>query len=291
MTASDNSQKKERPSTYIVQDRKSQEELSRLKVQDQMITAAMGGVLPEQTDTSSFHHVLDVGSGSGSWVIEAAKTYSTMTRVVGVDISQRMIKYACTQAESQGLQDRVEFHVMDVLRMLEFADSSFDLVNLRFGGSFLRSWDWPKLLSELLRVTRPGGMVRLTETEAIQKSNSSALRQFHEMLLCASYKAGHSFERDNAGLTAHLAELLVQHGFQKIQEKIYALEYRAGTAGGQSYYLNAQHGFQTLRPFLQKWGCASENYEAICQTALNDIQQSDFCVTWNVLTACGKKPK
>ena len=36
------------PSTYFVQDRKNKKELTRLMIQDQMITAAMGGVLPEQ---------------------------------------------------------------------------------------------------------------------------------------------------------------------------------------------------------------------------------------------------
>jgi tRNA G46 methylase TrmB len=65
----------ENPSTYFVEDRSNKEELDRLRIQDQMITAGMGGVLPEQPDPGSFHHVLDVGCGSGSWVIEVAQAY------------------------------------------------------------------------------------------------------------------------------------------------------------------------------------------------------------------------
>ena len=42
------------PSTYFVQDRKNKKELTRLMIQDQMITAAMGGILPEQADPSIF---------------------------------------------------------------------------------------------------------------------------------------------------------------------------------------------------------------------------------------------
>src|SRR5260370_13305197 len=107
------------PSTYVVQDRKNKKELTRLNLQDQVITAGMGGVLPEQADPTVFRRVLDVGCGPGGWIIEAAQTYPTMS-LVGIDISQRMIKYARAQAEAHQVNDRVEFHVIDGLRTLEF---------------------------------------------------------------------------------------------------------------------------------------------------------------------------
>ncbi len=66
---------REHPSTYFVQDRESKEELERVQLQDHMITAGMGGVLPEQPDPTSFQRVLDVGCGTGGWLIEVAKTY------------------------------------------------------------------------------------------------------------------------------------------------------------------------------------------------------------------------
>jgi ubiquinone/menaquinone biosynthesis C-methylase UbiE len=104
--------------------------------------------------------VLDVGCGTGNWLIEAAKAYPTMSLLIGIDISAKMVKYACEQAEEQQVNDRVEFHTMDALRLLEFPDKYFDLVNLRLGVSYLRTWDWPKLLQELQRVTRSGGVIR-----------------------------------------------------------------------------------------------------------------------------------
>ncbi len=67
--------RREQPGTYFVQDRFSEDELTRLRLQDQQVTAGMGGVLPEQADPASFQRVLDVGCGSGDWLIEAAKTY------------------------------------------------------------------------------------------------------------------------------------------------------------------------------------------------------------------------
>jgi hypothetical protein len=43
----------------ILQPRKNQTELARLVIQDQMITAGMGGVLSEQADPGVFRRVLD----------------------------------------------------------------------------------------------------------------------------------------------------------------------------------------------------------------------------------------
>src|ERR1700737_4062615 len=46
--------RQEYASTYLVQDRSNQEEMTRLQIQDQMVTAGMGGVLPEQKETANF---------------------------------------------------------------------------------------------------------------------------------------------------------------------------------------------------------------------------------------------
>jgi hypothetical protein len=43
-------------------------------------------------------------------------------------------------------------------------------------------------------------------------------------------------------------------------------------------------------PFYQKWGQAPEDYEAITQQALNEMQQPEFVAIWVLLTAWGSKP-
>jgi ubiquinone/menaquinone biosynthesis C-methylase UbiE len=281
--------KKEQPSTYFVQDRQNKLELARLTVQDRMVTALMGGVLPEQADVSSFRRVLDIGSGSGSWAIEAAQTFPEMT-LIGIDISQRMVQYAREQADVQGVGDRVEFHTMDALRKLEFPDSYFDLVNLRFGVSFMRTWDWYNLLREMIRVTRSGGVIRLTDNEIVHESNSPALTRFFEIIRHAMFRAGHLFEEENTGLTAHLADMLSRHGCREVQTKRFALEFRGGTANAGAYYEDAAHVGQTLRPFIQKWVGLPDDYDAVYQQALADIKRDDFRNTWYFLTAWGKCP-
>lgn len=92
---------KEHPSTYIVQDRSNEEELTRLQLQDQLVTTGMGGVLSEQP--TAFKRVLDVGCGTGGWLIQVAKMIPTANMLIGVDMSRRMVEFAREQAREQGV--------------------------------------------------------------------------------------------------------------------------------------------------------------------------------------------
>lgn len=74
----------ERTTPYIVQDRSSQDELQRLEIQDKMITNGMGGVLPELPDPTTLRRVLDVGCGTGGWLIELARTSTQIWPVSSV---------------------------------------------------------------------------------------------------------------------------------------------------------------------------------------------------------------
>ncbi len=281
-------QKQEQPNTYVVQDKQSGEEMERLIVQDKMVTNSMGGVLPEQPDPSLFRRVLDVGCGTGGWLIEMAQQYPAMS-LFGVDISNRMIDYARARAESAGVADRVEFLVNDATLMLEFPADFFDLANLRFGVSFLRTWDWPKMLSELQRVTRVGGIVRVTDGMIGSQSMKPALTQLEEMLRCAFYRAGHLFTEGPTGLIDHLERLLIQHGCEHVQTKSYAVESHAGTEEGEAFFKDMSLAYRTVRPYIKKWGCISDDYDMLYQQALAEMAHSDFCARGTLLTAWGTK--
>ena len=277
--------KSELESTYFVQDRRNKEELARLTMQDHMITTSMGGVLPEQTDPTIFHHALDVACGTGGWAIEAAKVYPTMS-LVGIDISERMINYARERAKTEQVSDHVEFHVMDALRTLEFPPASFDLVNLRLGVSFVRTWEWRNLVKEFRRVTRQGGIIRLTECDNAE-SNSPSQTRFAHLVHQALYNAGNSFRPQNDGLTSELAPLLIRHGLANVQTQDHTLKYRAGTPESHLFAEDTQYLFKTLRPFIQKWTRLPEDYDALYHQALTEMQQMDFVATWKFVTAWG----
>src|SRR5579885_1641485 len=179
-------------STYFA-DRSNQDEMTRLAVQDQMITEAMGGPLPEQPNAASFKRILDIGCGTGGWLIEAAKTYPNVMQLVGIDVNNKMIEYARRQAQEALVSDRVEFHVMDALLALEFPKDYFDLVNARLITGFMRTWDWPKLLNEMQRIARPDAIIRITEIERVSTSTSSPMI-ISKTIGDALYNSGHLFK-------------------------------------------------------------------------------------------------
>jgi ubiquinone/menaquinone biosynthesis C-methylase UbiE len=280
---------REQPSTYFVQDRSNKEEMTRLTLQDQMLTTSMGGALPEQPDPGALQRVLDVGCGTGGWLIELARAYPTIPLLVGVDISDRMIEYARAQAIDRQVNDRVEFHTMDALRGLEFPAGFFDLVNQRLGLSFVRTWDWLNLLREFERITRPGGVIRLTEADMVE-SSSAGLARREQLLLRAFHQAGHFFAPERDGITRELVPLLQRYGLQNIQTRVHRLEYRAGTEEGRLFAENMAHGFRTLKPFIQKWTAVPDDYDALYQQTVNEMQQPDFVAIWGLLTAWGNVP-
>jgi ubiquinone/menaquinone biosynthesis C-methylase UbiE len=276
------------PSQYAVTDRNNEAEMIRLMIQDSLITAGTGGPLAEQPDPSVFARLLDIGCGPGGWLLETAARYPHMS-LVGIDISWRMIEYARAQAQAQKLTDGVEFLVADALRPLDFPDDAFDLVNMRLGSSFLLVKDWPRLLREMLRVTRPGGIVRLTDNSGAWESTSSNFNRIIQMFFCALYRAGRHVS-EQAGIGYELPELLSESGCQQVQSKDYTLELVAGTIGGQNFHQNMMFAFQTWRPFIDKSGCIAQDYDAVCEQALLDMQQPDFRVTWPLVTVWGTKP-
>lgn len=280
----------ENPSTYVVQDRSNREELSRLHVQDRLLTLSMGGVLTEQSDPSSLQSILDIGSGTGDWLISVAKMYPSIPVLVGVDISTRMVEHARKQAEANGVDDRVQFYVMDALGVLEFPTHSFDLVNQRYGMSFIRTWEWPDLLEQYRRVTRPGGVARITEGEVVLESNSPALKQLNGLLLQALYNAGHFFACENDGLTSRLKGMLHQAGCQNIHTHAHAFVYRAGTDEWQEFYEIMRLAYRTASPFMRKWIRLPDNYNALYQQALVEMQRPDFTATWKLLTVWANTP-
>src|SRR5437762_7880199 len=193
---------REHPSTYIVQNRSSLDELTRLEIQDKMLTAGMGGVLPELADPTLLRRVLDVGCGTGGWLMEMAGTYPTIEKLVGADISNKMVEYARAKAESLGFGGRVNFQTMDALRILEFPSRSFELVNQRAGFSWLRTWDWRQILLDYQRVCRPDGIIRITEVDVWSGGNSPALTKLCDIGLEAFHRSGRLFHPSRDGVTS-----------------------------------------------------------------------------------------
>src|SRR5437660_4725212 len=101
---------------------------------------------------------------------------------------------------------------MDATKRLDFPDESFDVINCRFLVGFMRQQDWPNLLQECMRITRPGGFIRLTECDNIGITNSLAFETLSRLGSGAFKQAGYSFSPDGkgAGITPMLTKFLTE---------------------------------------------------------------------------------
>lgn len=128
------------------------------------LTKHMGGIAATETLIKQCHiakgkYVLDVGCGVGVTPCYIAKKYSC--RVIGVDISERMIQRSKERMKKAKLADLVEYRVADA-QDLPFEDSLFDAVITESVTSFPE--DKHKAVGEYVRVTKPGGYVGLNES-------------------------------------------------------------------------------------------------------------------------------
>lgn len=280
---------REQASTYFVEDRSSKEERRRLEVQDRLLTHGMGGALAEQPGALPWQRLLDVGCGTGGWLRDVALMLPQARVLVGVDISESMLAHARSETALHRLNDRVEFAAMDALRMLEFPSDFFDLANQRLGISYLRTWDWPRLLQEMYRVLCFGGIIRLTELEFAMQSSSEALNALWDLVRLAMWRAGHLFSETGASVIEALPNLLSRAGFQQIQKRPVFIAPEPGSEGAAAFIEDQVMGFRTLRPFLQKWGQMPPNYEEMYQVMLQEIQHEGFQGGLRLCTVWGRK--
>lgn len=103
---------------------------------------------------SAGDRVLDVGTGSGSVAVFAAREGAS---VVGIDITDTCFDEAHRRAEEAGVTIDLELGDAEDLR---FPDASFDLVLSSFAVIFAPRHD--VAAAELARVCRPGGTIAIT---------------------------------------------------------------------------------------------------------------------------------
>jgi SAM-dependent methyltransferase len=107
-------------------------------------------------------HVLDAGCANGFGALTQWKTHR-LGSLTGIDFAANMIAAANAAKARENLGDTVRFAEGDV-RALAFPDNSFDVTYTTRVLINLPTWNEQKQgIAECLRVTRPGGLVVLSE--------------------------------------------------------------------------------------------------------------------------------
>ena len=279
----------ENRSNYVINPEDPSETM-RLHLLDDLMTREMGSLFPQDFAPPAGHLVLDLACGPGGWVLTCAKDHPEL-EIIGVDISQKMIRYAQAQAGLRALSN-ANFQEMNILEPLAFPDAAFAFVNARLISGLVSKEAWPRLLQECMRVLEPGGILRLTDGE-FPCTTSPAHEQLATLGARAFWVSGRSFSEDGRriDLVVMLAQLLREAGFYRVQHQAYAMECSYGTDAYDPWIHNALIGYPLFLPFLLKEGVTTQQeFEQLYQQMTDEMQSPAFRGVHFFLSAWGSKP-
>jgi len=147
--------------------------------------------------------VLDLGSGAGFDCLLAAKAVGETGRVIGVDMTDGMIRKARRNAKKAGI-DNVAFRAGEIER-LPVADSTVDaimsncVINL--------SPEKEAVFREAYRVLKPGGRLAISDVVAVRPMPASMIGDSQMHCACIG----------GAALVSDLRQTLEMAGFEKIE--------------------------------------------------------------------------
>jgi len=276
--------------TYFI-DGENAAEMQRLIDQDHVITRGMGGLFAATPALSHLARVLDLGCGPGGWALEVAFAHPE-TQVEGIDNSQMMVEYANAEASAQGIEN-AHFRLDDITQPLDYPDNTFDLVNGRMIG-FLPTIAWRQLMSECLRITKPGGLVRLTEFESPGTGTSAALEHMIELFGRALATAGQNFapRGHRIGIAPVLRRYLQEAGAVNLKQTAHVIDYSADMEAHEAFLKDWRTAFKLLAPFLIGTGVTTgPEFDQIYNRMLVEMMSNEFCAVMFLLTVTGEKPE
>jgi len=147
--------------------------------------------------------ILDAGCGTG----RNMAYYPPGSDITGIDLSPAMLARAENRRRRAGLS--VPLQEMDVCRM-NFPDATFDVVVASFLFCVLPNDAQPAALTEIKRVLKPGGEIRLLEYTWSEDSRRRRIQKLWEPWVEWAYGAG--FDRETS-------RFVREAGYRDIKEK------------------------------------------------------------------------
>ena len=225
-------------------------EHNRLDFQHYLLRSVLHGdyMAPVRPDSSA---ILDVGCGTGRWVIEMARAFPG-AQVIGLDIEP-------PAQTAQSISPNARYVQANLLEGLPFADRSFDMVHQRLLGLAIPAAYWPVVAKELVRVTRPGGSVELLEGGDVFLNAGPALQRFLSWWREASRAKGF----DSALMTQLESLLRAQHLRYLSSRTLEVPVGKWGERSGELLEKNMLAGFPGLKTLVcTQLGLAPQEFDA-----------------------------
>ncbi|KAJ3296786.1 hypothetical protein HK104_001202 [Borealophlyctis nickersoniae] len=235
----------------------------------------------DETLRTSDTKILDVGCGSGIWAMEMGTEYRN-AQITAIDLAP---------AQPTTIKPpNVEFAIHDITQRFPFPDNAFDFVRMRFLVLSLKADQWEHVISEIVRVCKPGGYVELCEPEFRGVEDMVVQKQFYLAVAKLMTERG-------AGLEAatKLASYLTTAHLEDVQTVTHTGPYGINPSNphfdrlaelARGYILATMNSF---RPVLVAGGeVSSEEYDRMIAESTEKLKFSGSI--WTVHAAYGRKP-
>ena len=112
----------------------------------------------EIADVQQRVQVLDVACGTGDFTIEIARNVAEGSKIIGIDLSEGMMKVGREKIAASGVDALLEYGDCEALN---YPENNFDRISVGFG---VRNFEHLDLgLKEICRVLKPGGKLVILE--------------------------------------------------------------------------------------------------------------------------------
>lgn len=242
---------------------KDMDEVNRLDFQHYMMRYGLRGNYAAPIGAPD--SILDVGSGTGRWAIEMAERFPH-ARVVGVDVAPSP---ASAGADWEQPSANYSFTQGNVLEGLSFADATFAFTHQRYMIGAIPGDQWPRVVGELARVTRPGGWIEVVEADT-SEGGGPALQQV-DAWVAAVLARRHL----DIHLAARLESFLQQAGLRQVT--VNRVRLPLGAYGGrvgslvETDYFAAVQAMRT--PVVTLGFSAEDHYDATVRAAREEVKR------------------
>lgn len=262
-------------------------EQDRLDMVHHMQILAKGNKLFLSPLPSPPKRILDVGTGTGIWAIEAGDAYPD-AEIVGNDLSP---------IQPRWVPPNVCFEVDDVESDWPVRDP-FDLVHVRYMAGSIA--DWPRLFRQAFAATKPGGWAEFSDYEMNYYSDDcsmpedSNMKKLAELLVEGCDKIGRTVSPG-----PKLKGWMEQAGFKDIQQEVCKLPMGAWPKDKTMKKIGAFNFVQTyegleafvLAVFTRILGWTADEVQVFIAKCRADMKRKDVHMVLNFWVVYGQRPE
>ncbi len=243
----------------------SDAETSRLDFQHYMFRLAFGG--DYSAPIWGTGDILDVACGTGRWARDLARRFPS-ANVVGFDLNRNLLDASLAEG-TDTMPENCTFVYGDALQPFAFPDGVFSFVMARACSSFIPTAQWPQVVSEMARVTQPGGWVEVRDFGQVRSTNAALNALTQRFTDLAQARGIHP------GSGAFLQSYLAQARLRDVQVRQVRLRsgVRRATRAGQLMLADYLAVLERVTPLVARAGLASaEQWQTLVAQARNETR-------------------